>query len=465
MRISLLRIPIASTTIVPLCVESCPFAPIIPVHNRRKVKCCSVDSSIRGAANSLLDALVNILILVVKYERKIVLFGVSGRVARLVNEYVDSSRERNLQEQERRRYPPALDGSPYVETHNVGGNPPTLDSPLLRGDHLSYTTNRRACTKVAGGKPPAFGSPLCVEDHLSYTTAEDLMGGPRRSQELLANLSQVVSRKAPLVPKESMISRIVGMPFIPKGCEFDSAHVICNLGKIVVTRQSLSIDSGALRQAGAYRSMHRVRNNPLSVVVVHLYLVKLLKEGKVLLEESDEILFDRLGKGVYAAIFALPIAQREVVERHLLNQDVESNQIAFARFNVEIFVLLVSAKDRGEMESLFWKAGVAQRLLEFEDSFGDVRRLVVKYEGDQIVLGAVSDVSRFIDEDRELSHQAAPSLIKMPRDTPRLRDSPPCVESYPFYTTSRSAESIVCESEHKFVTIEANTCSTYRVAA
>lgn len=322
-----------------------------------------------------------------------------------------------------------------VDTKRVGGNPLTLDSPLLRGDRLSYTT------------------------------AEDLVGGPYPSQELLANFSQVVSREAPLVPKELAVSWIVDMPFIAKGCEFDSAHVICNLGKIVVTRQSLSIDSGTLGKTGAYRSMHRVRNNPLSVVVVHLYLVKLLKEGKVLLEESDEILFDRLGKGVYAAIFALPIAQREVVERHLLNQDVESNQIAFARFNVEVFVLLVSAKDRGEMESLFWKAGVAQRLPEFEDSFGDVRRLVMEYEGDQIVLRAVSDVSRFINEDRELSHQAAHSLIKMPRDTPRLRDSPPCVESYQSYTTSRSAESIVCESEHKFVTIDANTCSTYREAA
>lgn len=343
--------------------------------------------------------------------------------------------------------PLVLDGSPYAETHtlistsqevkikNTEGNPPTLDSPLLRGDHLTYAT------------------------------VEDLKGGPYQSQELLTNFSQVVSREIPLVPKESAISWIVDMPFIAEGCEFDSAHVICDLGKVVVAWQSLSIDGSTLGKTGAYRSMHRVRNNPLPVVVVHLYLVKLLKEGKVLLEESDEILFDRLSKGVYAATFVLPIAQREVVERHLLNQDVESNQIAFARFNVEIFVLLVSAKDRGEMESLFWKAGVAQRLPEFEDSFGDVRRLVVEYEGDQIVLRAVSDVSRFINEDGKLSHQAAPSIIKMPRDTPRLRDSPPRVESYPFYTTSRSAESIVCEPEHKFVTIEANTCSTYREAA
>lgn len=330
---------------------------------------------------------------------------------------------------------PALDGSPYLEIHDVGGNPPTLDSPLLRGDHYPYTT------------------------------AGDLIGDPYQSQELLTNLSQVVSREVSLIPKESMISRIIDMSFIAKRCKFDSAHVICDLGKAVVARQGLSIDGGALGQTCAYRPMYRVGNYPLSVVVVHLYLVKLLKEGKVILEDFNEVFFDRLRKGVYACIFALPIAQREVAEGHLLNQDVESNQIAFARFNVEVFVLLVSAKDRGEMKSLFWKASVAQCLPEFKDAFGDVRRLVVKYEGDQIVLGAVADVARFINEDRKLSHQAAPSIINMPRDTPRLRDSPPCVESYLSYTTSRSAESIVCEPEHKFVTIKANTCSTYRRAA
>ena len=42
--------------------------------------------------------------------------------------------------QEHRGYPSALDEFPYSETHDVGGNPPTLDSPLLRGDQLPYTT-------------------------------------------------------------------------------------------------------------------------------------------------------------------------------------------------------------------------------------------------------------------------------------------------------------------------------------
>lgn len=420
---------------VPLCIGGYPGVLAMSTHNRCEVKWRGIEPEIQGAVNVPLDTPANVPTLAVERESEVEIVGSLGKAARSGSEYRWHMHAWNLNKTERRGYPPALDESPYAETYNVGGNPPTLDSPLLR------------------------------DDHIYYTTAEDLMGGLHQSQELLANFSQVVSREIPLVPKESMVSRIVGMPFIPKGCELDSAHVICDLEKVVVAWQGLSIDGSTLGKTGTYRSMHRVGNYPLSVVVVHLYPVIPLKKGKVLLKESDEILFDRLSKGVYAGMFALPIAQREVAEGHLLNQDVESNQIAFARFNVEVFVLLVSAKDRGEMECLFWKAGAVQRPLVSADAFGDIHRLIVEYEGDQIVLGAVADVSRFINEDRKFSHQAAPSEIKMPRDTPRLRDSPPCVESHFSYTTSRSAESIVCEPEHKFVTIDASICSTYRRAA
>lgn len=318
---------------------------------------------------------------------------------------------------------------------------------------------------MLGESPLTLDSPFLRDDRHPYATVEDSMECSHLSQELLSNFPQVVSREAFLSPKESIICRIVGVPLIAKRYGFDSTYVICDPEKVVVACRGFSIGGSTLGIICACRSMRRARNNSLSVVEARLNLVKLLKVDKVLLKESDEILFDRLGKGVYACTLALPMAQREVVEGHLLNQDVESNQATFARLNVEVFELFVPAKDRGEMECLFWKAGAVQRPLVFADALGDVRRLIVEYEGDEIVLGAVADVSRFINEDRELMHQAAPSVIKMPRDTPRLRDNLPCVESCPFYTTSRSAESIVCEPEHRFVTIEANTCSTYGRAA
>lgn len=58
-------------------------------------------------------------------------------------------------------------------TNSVGGNPPTLDSPLLRGDHLSYTTD------------------------------QGLMDGRCFLQELLSYSPQVVSSEVSLVTKKS----------------------------------------------------------------------------------------------------------------------------------------------------------------------------------------------------------------------------------------------------------------------
>ena len=56
--------------------------------------------------------------------------------------------------------------------------------------------------------------------------------------------------------------------------------------------------------------------------------------------------------------------------------------------------------------------------------------------------GAAVDVPRFDCKDSKLFHRAAVS-VKMPRDTPRLRESLPCVESCLTYTTIRHGETVL----------------------
>lgn len=367
--------------------------------------------------------------------------------------------------QEHRGYPSALDEFPYSETHDVGGNPPTLDSPLLQGDRLLYTTSQSACSKDAGGNPPAFGSPLCAEDHIPYTTDQGLMGACRFLQELLAYSPQVVSSKASLVTKEPMVGRIVGAPFVSKCCKLDSADIVGYLKEMVVVRPGVSIDCRMLGETVSNRLMDGMLNDLLSVVVVDFHAIKSLEERKLAVNELLEIPFDTLGKFVHAKKLPLLVAQNMVAVGSSLGEDAEVGEMAFSSIERHCFVLIMSAHNRCEVEWHSVESRIREAAHVLLDAFAKILVLVVEYECDQVEGGAVADVSRFVYEDRKLSHQAAPSLIKMPRETPRLRDSPPCVESHPFYTTSRSAESIVCESEHKFVTIEANTCSTYREAA
>ncbi len=64
-----------------------------------------------------------IICLTMKDKRKEIVLGLTAQVARLVNEY-----------RELPHLPPPRD------IKNAGGNPPALDSPLLRDDQLLYIT-------------------------------------------------------------------------------------------------------------------------------------------------------------------------------------------------------------------------------------------------------------------------------------------------------------------------------------
>lgn len=352
-----------------------------------------------------------------------------------------------------------------VDSKCSGGNPPALGSPLLQGDRLLYTTSQSACSKVAGGNPPAFGSPLCVEDHILYITHQNWMGGCCFLQEFLANSSQVVSSKASFISEEPMVGRIVAAPLITQCGKLDSADIVGYLKEMVVVWPGVSIDCRMLGEAASNRLMDGMLNDLLPIVVVDFHAVKALEELKLGVNELLEIPFDTLGKFVHARKLALLVAQDMVAIGGSLGEDAEVGEVAFSSIERHCVVLIMPAHDRCEVEWHSVEFRIREAAHVLLDALAKILVLVVEYECDQVEGGAVADVSRFVYEDGKLPHQAAPSVIKMPRETPRLRDSPPCVESHFSYTTSRSAESIVCEPEHKFVTIDANTCSIYGRAA
>ena len=352
-----------------------------------------------------------------------------------------------------------------LDTKCAGGNPRALDSPLLRGDQLFYTTSQCACAKDAEGEPPVFGIHLCAECHATYTAAEVLMGGRCFLQELLAYSSQVVSGKASLVSKESMVGRIVSVQLISQSGKLDSADIVGHLKEVVLVWPGVSIDCRMLGEAVSNRLMDGMLYDLLSVVVVDLHAVKALEVFKLGVNKLLKVSFDAFGKFVHVWKLALFVAQDMVAVGSSLGEDAEVGEEAFSSIEGHCLVLIMPAHDRCEVEWHSVEFRIREAAHVLLDAFAKILVLVVEYECDQVEGRAVADVSRFVYEDRKLPHQAAPSVIKMPRETPRLRDSPPCVESHLPYTTSRSYESIVCEPEHKFVTIEANTCSTYGRAA
>ena len=70
------------------------------------------------------------------------------------------------------------------------------------------------------------------------------------------------------------------------------------------------------------------------------------------------------------------------------------------------------------------KRGLRQCALVAVNAFNDCIVLIVKNEGDEVVVGDASEVARFFNKDGEFAHGGPPFLQKMPGVRPRLLEAP-----------------------------------------
>lgn len=76
------------------------------------------------------------------------------------------------------------------------------------------------------------------------------------------------------------------------------------------------------------------------------------------------------------------------------------------------------------MKRRIGKRGLRQGALVAVNAFNDCIVLIVKNEGDEIVVGDASEVARFVNKDGEFAHDGPPFLKKMPGVRPRLLEAP-----------------------------------------
>ena len=273
-------------------------------------------------------------------------------------------------------------------------------------------------------KSSTLDSNLLRGNHRSQPVARDLMGCPHPLQELLADLPQVVFREATPVSKESMVGWVVGMSFISQGSEFDATDIVGYLKEIVVAWLGVAIDCRIPGEAVMNRLMDGKFNNVLPVVVVNLHVVKALEEFKLGGNEFLEISLDSVGEFLHTWKLTLLIAQDMVVIGCAFGKDTEVREIALPGVERHYFVLIMPAHDRCEVEWHSVEFRIREAAYVLLVAFAKILVLVVEYECDHVEGGAVADVSRFVYEDGKPSHQAAPSVIKMPRDTPPAKRQP-----------------------------------------
>lgn len=77
------------------------------------------------------------------------------------------------------------------------------------------------------------------------------------------------------------------------------------------------------------------------------------------------------------------------------------------------------------MKRRIGKRGLRQGALVAVNAFNDCIVLIVKNEGDELVVGDASEVARFVNKDGEFAHGGPPFFQKkMPGVRPRLLEAP-----------------------------------------
>ena len=370
--------------------------------------------------------------------------------------------------------------------HNIlEENRLTLDSCFIaEKNHLMGARSRW----MPRDTPRLRDSLPCVESHLSYTAVKrnrtvmplDYVAkrmSKRRSpvvgifceRSLLQNvppeLSQVVLLVVSPLTEEAFIGQGFFVALVLQSGEFDAANEVCNLEHPVFSWMRFPVHHRTLKEGVLECCVKNAGNEGLPVVVVNLDKVKLGELVEVVKQELGQVALHGTNELIRRLESILSIDKGVVAERRMLHKRAEGHEELGAQRRIEAPVLIVCPEKRVEVEGDVWETSARERLLVQIDRVGEIVVLVMKDQGEQIVLGFSSEVAGLIYKDGELLHETSPLDTKSAGGNPPALDSPLLRGDHPSYTTSRSAESIVCEPEHKFVTIEANTCSTYRRAA
>ena len=282
---------------------------------------------------------------------------------------------------------------------------------------------------------------------------------------MATELPQVALLKVAPMAEESPVGWGVFVALILQGSKFDATSEVCNLEHPVFSWICLSVHHSIFEEGILKCCVEDAGDEGLTVIVVDFDEVKLSELVEVVKQKLSQITLHGTNERVCRLVSVFPVREDVVAEWRMLRERAEGHEELGAQRRIEVPVLLVCPEKRVEVEGDVWEATVRERLLVQIDRAGEIVALVMKNQGEQVVLGFSSEVAGLIYKDGELLHEASPLDKKSAGGNPPALDSPLLRDDHLSYTTSRSADSIVCEPEHKFVTIGANTCSTYGRAA
>ena len=311
-------------------------------------------------------------------------------------------------------------------SHDVDGLMPANQSDIA-GNPLAEGTSK----KMPRETPRLRDSPPCVESYFTYITIEhaetalsfgcDVRRTIKRSslavnesckmpllQSVAPQFPQVVLLEVTPLAEEASIGRGFFVVLVFQSGEFDAASEICNLEHPIFGWMCFPVHHRTLEEGILESCMKNAGNERLTVVVVNLDEVKLSELIEVIKQELCQITLHGANECTRRLVSVLPVREDVIAERSMLRERAEGHEELGALRCIEVPVLLVCPEKRVEVEGDVWEASVRERLLVQIDRAGEIVALVMKDQGEQIVLGFSSEVAGLIYKDGELLHETSP---------------------------------------------------------
>lgn len=331
------------------------------------------------------------------------------------------------------------------------------DSPLYAESNISYCT--------VGLDEIALSINYAAGCERAFALDMDELFGISLLQSVAPELPQVALLEVAPLAKEVPIGRGLLMALMLQGSELYAASEVRHLEHPILGRPCIPIHDGVPKEGVLKRRMKDTSDEGLAVIVVDFDEIEFCELIKVIKQELGQVALHGTDELIRRLESTLSIGKDVVAERRVLRERAEGHEELETLRRIEVTVFLVCPEERVEVEGDIWETPARERLFVQINRVGEVVALVMKDQGDQVVLGFSPEVAGLIYNDGELLHETPPLDTKSAGGNPPALDSPLLRGDHLSYTTSRSSESIVYEPEHKFVIIDANTCSIYGRAA
>lgn len=313
---------------------------------------------------------------------------------------------------------------------NAGGQPPALEGPSIRGIQVIYTTMRPSLLKQ-------FATNLLEEVIL----------------EILPSSQEALLRGADL------------LILILNCSELDAANEIRHLRKPIIGGLSLAVHDRLLTDNQLERMMKNMRDYALPIVVIDLNPIESLKRINVVEKKGDQIALHPQLKPIHVFKMVFTVQERTVSYWSNFAENFKALEHLVSIFNDKPIVWPISPEQWREVEWDIRQFTLKQRTFVANHKRRNFIILIMKQQGEQVVLGIPTHVAGLIDKNRKIAHRKISHKYKNAGGEPPALGRSPYVETCLTYTTNRNVYSIISSHEHMFSTINKNICSTYRKAA